>query len=62
MVNRSDKNSLWKHSTLYHEGKLGREDLIMEVVEKHKSPMARQIHEGVELEASRADIIMNSKS
>ena len=34
----------------------------MEIVEKHKSPMARQIHDGVELQASKADIIMNSKA
>ena len=34
----------------------------MEVVERHRSPMSRQIHEGVELEACKAQIVMNSKS
>ena len=34
----------------------------MKVVEKHVSPISRQIHEGVELESSKADIILNSKS
>ena len=62
LESKNEKNSLWKHSLLYHEGELGREDLVMKVVEKHQSPMARQIHEGVELETSKAEIIMNSKS
>ena len=34
----------------------------MEVVERHQSPMSRQIHEGVELETCKAQVVMNSKS
>ena len=34
----------------------------MKVIEKHKSPLTRQVHEGVEIETNGADIILNSKS
>ena len=57
-----NKNSLWKHSELYHEGSLGGEDFKMEIKERHRSPLTRQIHEGVELETNGASVIMNSKS
>ena len=39
-----------------------KEDFIMEIIEKHRSPLTRQIHEGVALEINKADIILNSKS
>ena len=32
------------------------------MVESHRSALNRQIHEGVELETNKADIILNSKS
>ena len=62
MVAKYEKNSLWKHSVLYHEGELKREELVMAVIEKHRSPLNRQIHEGVELEMNGAGVILNSKS
>ena len=34
----------------------------MEVVEGHRTPITRQVQEGVQLEMNKADIIMNSKS
>ena len=34
----------------------------MELTESHRSPLNRQIHEGVELDQNGADIILNSKS
>ena len=34
----------------------------MKVIEGHKSPLNRQIHEGVELEMNAASIILNSKA
>ena len=34
----------------------------MEIVEGHRSPLNRQIHEGVELDTNAADIVMNSKA
>ena len=62
LKNKNEKNSLWKHSFNHHEGKLKREDLEMKVVETHRSPLSRQIHEGVAIETNKADIVMNSKS
>ena len=38
------------------------EDLEMSVEERHQSQLARQIHEGVEIELNKADILLNSKS
>ena len=34
----------------------------MRMIEGHRSPLERQVHEGVQLELHKADIIMNSKS
>ena len=48
--------------TIHHGGQLGEGDLTMSVIERHRSPLARQIHEGVELETNGADFILNSKS
>ena len=62
MEGKVEKNSLWKHSTIHHEGKLEKKDLEMKVVERHRSPLTRQIHEGVELEMNKAEIVLNSKS
>ena len=62
MESRYEKNALWKHSYLYHEGKLGAGEIKMEIIEGHRSPLNRQIHEGVELYTNAASIIMNSKS
>ena len=62
MRRQDERNGLWKHSEIHHGGGLSREDLEMKVVESHRSPMSRQIHEGVEIENNGADIIMNSKS
>ena len=46
---------------MYHEGELCKRDLRMEIIEGHRSPLNRQIHEGVELDTNSADIVMNSK-
>ena len=59
---REEKNGLWKHSQMHHGGELKREDLEMKVIETHRTPLTRQIHEGVEIETNQADIIMNSKT
>ena len=34
----------------------------MKVVERHRSPLSRQVHEGVELELCKAGVVMNSKA
>ena len=62
LENKYEKNSLWKHSVIYHGGGLERKDYRMEVIESHRSPLNRQVHEGVELYTNGADIILNSKS
>ena len=55
-----EKNSLWKHSQIHHSGKLQRENLKMEIIESHRSPLNKQVHEGVELETNGADVRMES--
>ena len=62
MKGKVEANSLWKHSVIHHEGELAEEDLEMGVVEQHRSPLTRQVHEGVALETNGADIILNSKA
>ena len=61
LVAKYDKNSLWKHSVIHHRGELERGDLQMRIIEKHRSPLNRQIHEGVELECNKADIVHSAK-
>ena len=34
----------------------------MKVVESHRSPLSRQVQEGVEIETNGAEVLMNSKS
>ena len=62
MKGKVEANSLWKHSIIHHEGELAEEDLKMGVVEQHRSPLTRQVHEGVALETNGAYIILNSKA
>ena len=59
---KKEDNSLWKHSALFHEGTLQERELRMRMMESHKSPLKRQVQEGVQLQVHTADIIMNSKS
>ena len=62
LESKYEKNPLCKHSFLHHRGELERGDMKMIIVESHRSALNRQIHEGVELEMNKADIILNSKS
>ena len=62
MQRREEKNSLWKHSEIYHGGELRKEDLELKVIESHRTPLTRQVHEGIEIETNGAGIIMNSKA
>ena len=55
----SDKNALWKHCELHHEGVKTQFD--MKILRSHRTPLTRQIHEGVEIDNSKARILMNSK-
>ena len=59
MKDEKEDNALWKHCVTEHGGtkvKFG-----MKVLRSHRSPLTRQIQESVEIEYSKADIIMNSK-
>ena len=60
-MSKNENNSLWKHSAIHHKGELRKDDLKLDVIESHRSPLNRQIHEGVELDSNSADIVMNSK-
>ena len=62
LESKYEKNALWKHSSIHHEGELQEKDFKMEIVEGHRSPLNRQIHEGVELDTNSSTIVMNSKS
>ena len=54
-----EDNPLWKHCEIEHSGeKVG---FRMKIVKGHRSPLTRQIHEAVEIQYSKADIVMNSK-
>ena len=59
---RYEKNGLWKHSEIFQGRKLEGIDFKMEIKNSYRSPLMRQIHEGVALEINGAKIIMNSKS
>ena len=53
------KNALWKHCATVQSG--AKVEFRMKVIRSHKSPMTRQVHESIEIEHSKANIIMNSK-
>ena len=62
LESRYEKNALWKHSHVHHEGDLKGEEVKMEIIESHRSPLNWQIHEGVEIEVNGADLLLNSKA
>ena len=55
-----EDNALWKHCLLEHEGE--HVEFSMEVLQSFHSAMARQVNEGVRINRSKADCLMNSKS
>ena len=59
LENEKEDNPLWKHCFLEHEGE--KVEFKMKVVRGHKSPLTRQIQEGVEIECSTDDLVLNSK-
>ena len=60
--NKEEDNALWKHVWERHEGKSEENMYEMKMERNFRKPLARQIREGVELEMSGANILMNSKS
>ena len=57
--NEKEDNALWKHCMTEHGGE--KVKFGMKVLRSHRSPLTRQIQESIEIEHSKADIVMNSK-
>ena len=57
---KDPENALWKHCMLEHENE--QVDFSMKVLGSFQSAMARQVNEGVRIQRSRADYLLNSKS
>ena len=58
---KCEDNPMWKHVWDSHGGEGGEELFTMKMEASFKKPLARQIREGVEIEASKGEL-MNSKS
>ena len=56
-----EKAPLWRHAQRFHEGEKEETWYQMKVVRSHKSPLTRQVDEGVEIAMCDAKIVMNSK-
>ena len=57
---KDPENALWKHCMLEHESE--QVDFSMKVLGSFQSAMARQVNDGVRIQRSRADYLLNSKS
>ena len=57
---RHEDNPLHKHDSIHHLGNKG--TYSMKVLRTHKQPLSRQVQEAVEIQSSKSQIIMNSKS
>ena len=56
---RNVDNVLWKHCATVHGGQVVQ--FKMKVIKSHRTPLSRQVQESIEIEYSKADIVMNSK-
>ena len=61
LKDRCEKAPLWRHAERYHRGDQDPSFYEMKVQRSHRTPMARQIEEGVEILNSKANVIMNAK-
>merc|ERR1712208_107992 len=52
---------LWEHMKEEHEGKVDRYWYKMTMVKKHDTALQRQIREALDIEGSRADVVLNEK-
>ena len=52
---------LWRHSKTFHEGSKEISWYQMKVIRSHRTPLVRQVDEGVEIAMCEATIVMNSK-
>ena len=55
----NEDNALWKHCHQKHDK--NKVNFRMKVLRGHRSPLTRQVQEGVEIDCSKAGIVMNSK-
>ena len=61
LAQRNEKAPLWRHNSRYHEGSQDSSWYNMKVERSHRTPMSRQIEEGVENLHCKADIVMNAQ-
>ena len=59
LQNRSKKNALWRHCTLYHGSETVQ--FSMSVASTHSDPLSRKTREGVSIIAGDQDVLLNSK-
>ena len=61
MKKEYEKAPLWRHVKVFHAGVKNPEWFDMKVQKTHRTPLCRQIAEGVEINLCQADVILNSK-
>ena len=61
LLKEIEKSPLWRHSRVFHGGQKKIEWFCMKVEKIHRTPLVRQVSEGVEIARCQADIVMNSK-
>ena len=61
LKNENKKAPLWRHASAFHGGEKKPEWYKMKVEKVHRTPLVRQVAEGVEIATCDADVIMNSK-
>ena len=55
------KSPLWKHVQTHHQSRLD-VSFTMKVVNQFRDPLTRQVNEGVRINRSTAEVVLNSKS
>ena len=61
LESENEKAPLWRHDVVFQGGMKEVDWYCMKVKKSHRTPLQRQIEEGVEIESSVAQIILNSK-
>ena len=53
-----EKAPLWRHASQFHEGSKETAWYEMKVMRSHRTPLVRQVEEGVEIAMCKADVVM----
>ena len=61
LIKEYETAPLWRHTRVFHGGRKCPEWFRMKIQKTHRTPLGRQVAEGVEINRCEADIIMNSK-